>query len=63
MLIIIENKTTKEPTCKVVFTPLSSADFNAVPKLILDVFVGTSFIFDIFLLCLIVKIPTIIGAK
>ena len=36
MLIIIENKTTKEPTCKVVFTPLSSADFNAVPKLILD---------------------------
>ena len=63
MLIIIENKTTKEPTCKVVFTPLSSAYFNDVPKLILIELDLISYILERVLLFFIVKIPTIIGDK
>ena len=44
MLIIIENKTTKAPTCNVVLIPLSKADFKAEPKFILVLSLGNSFI-------------------
>ena len=63
MLIIIENKTTKAPTCNVVLIPLSKADFKAEPKFILVLFLGSSFIEDVVLLRFIVKIPTMIGDK
>ena len=61
--MIIENSTTKAPTCNVVLIPLSKADFKAEPKFILVLFSGNSFIEDVVLLGFIVKIPTIIGDK
>ena len=63
MLTIIENKTTKAPTCSVVFIPLSKADFKAEPKFVLVSFLGNYLELDEILIRFIFKIPTMIGDK